>query len=270
MILTESTDLLSFVESERQHHDLSAVVPFVNVGDLLRRGCLRNVFQPIMRVTETDARVFAYESLARITSNGSAAGPELFFRCAEQQEKLIDVELACIENTFRNSGRVPSAARIFVNVHPHFLSAGRKLSDALFELAMVYGVSIDRFVFEITEQGELNDDAATAAGIARIREAGGAFAFDDVGIAYSHLRHLRTVRPEFFKIGQQFGTAFETDTLRRKIVRNIAALAEDLGMETILEGVESRATAEAAEELGIRLLQGYFFGRPESLPRTIN
>jgi len=269
MILTESTDLLPYVETGAQRDDLPAVVPFLNVGELLRRGCLRNVFQPIMRVGDTDARLFAYESLARIT-NACAAGPELFFRWAEKQEKLIDVELACIENTFRNSGRVPSAARIFVNVHPHFLSAGPKLSDALFDLANVYGVSIDRFVFEITEQGELSDDAATAAGIARIREAGGAFAFDDVGIAYSHLRHLRTVRPEFFKIGQQFGTAFETDPLRRKIVRNIAALAEDLGMETILEGIESRTTAAEAQELGITLLQGYFFGRPASLPRTIN
>jgi EAL domain-containing protein (putative c-di-GMP-specific phosphodiesterase class I) len=141
---------------------------------------------------------------------------------------------------------------------------GERFAEAVVSLAEREVIPLDRFVFEITEQGELSLNRATAAAIARLREIGVAFAFDDLGMAYSHLCHLPAVRPQFLKISQHFGTAFETDAFRTKIVRNIASLAQDLGVETILEGVESRSTADAASALGITLMQGYLFGKPVS------
>jgi len=45
-------------------------------------------------------------------------------------------------------------------------------------------------------------------------------------------------------------------------VRNIVSLAADFGIDVILEGVESEATAQAAARIGVRYMQGYWFGRP--------
>ena len=56
---------------------------------------------------------------------------------------------------------------------------------------------------------------------------------------------------------------------RTKIVRNIVSLAQDLEVEVILEGVESAATARAARELGITLMQGYFYGKPGDLAQPV-
>jgi len=55
---------------------------------------------------------------------------------------------------------------------------------------------------------------------------------------------------------------FETDPTRTKIVRNILALAQSFSCDVILEGIETESTAAAAEALGIRYGQGYYFGRP--------
>ncbi len=73
---------------------------------------------------------------------------------------------------------------------------------------------------------------------------------------------IDVIRPRFLKISQQFGTGFEEDPTKEKIVRNIIALAADFGCQTILEGVENEATLVAARELGIPLAQGYHLGRP--------
>jgi EAL domain-containing protein (putative c-di-GMP-specific phosphodiesterase class I) len=95
-----------------------------------------------------------------------------------------------------------------------------------------------------------------------LKSAGVRFAFDDVGSAYSHLEHIDVIRPQFLKISKQFGSDFERDATKEKIVRNIIALAADFGCATIIEGVETEATLDAARDAGIALAQGYLFGRP--------
>ena len=69
-------------------------------------------------------------------------------------------------------------------------------------------------------------------------------------------------RPSFFKISNAFGTGFEADQDKQRVVRNVLALAQDFGCSTILEGIETEATAAAAGELGIELAQGYYFSIP--------
>jgi EAL domain-containing protein (putative c-di-GMP-specific phosphodiesterase class I) len=253
-ITSEATSARSTAASQTIH------VP--DIDDLLSGDRVSNVFQPIIRLKDGKQSGFAYESLARVAVETPLDNPELLFRYAERKKRLLDIELLCVRNTIRNCPSIPPGLRIFLNVHPHVLSMGERFAEAVVRLAEDEVIPLDRFVFEITEQGELSMNRATASAIARLRDLGAGFAFDDLGIAYSHLCHLPAVRPQFLKISQHFGTAFETDAFRTKIVRNIASLAQDLGVETILEGVESRSTADAASELGITLMQGYLFGRP--------
>ena len=73
---------------------------------------------------------------------------------------------------------------------------------------------------------------------------------------------MGAVRPSFLKISQAFGTAFETDSTKMKIVRNLVSLAADFHCELILEGVESESTAQAAAEMGIKYAQGFHFAEP--------
>jgi EAL domain-containing protein (putative c-di-GMP-specific phosphodiesterase class I) len=237
----------------------SQIIDMPSLDALLLDNRLSIAFQPIVDQT---GEVFGYESLARIASATPLDDPSLLFHYAERKRRLLDIELACIQATFRNAASLPPDARIFINVHPHVLALGSRFTDAVFILANRFDVPLRRIVFEITEQAALGTDAATTAAISDLRDAGAAFAFDDVGVAYSHYTELQRVRPSFLKISQCFGTGFENDRFRTKIVRNIVSLAHDFAIEVILEGVESEATACAARRLGIRYMQGYWFGRP--------
>jgi EAL domain-containing protein (putative c-di-GMP-specific phosphodiesterase class I) len=95
-----------------------------------------------------------------------------------------------------------------------------------------------------------------------LKKEGVRFAFDDVGIAYSHLPYLDSVRPSFLKISQEFGTGFEADPTKTKIVRNLLSLATDFECDLVLEGIETADTAITAADLGIKYGQGYYFARP--------
>ena len=120
-----------------------------------------------------------------------------------------------------------------------------------------------RIVLEITEQASLNDRPAALDTIAGLRELGLRFAFDDFGVAHSHLPLIGAIKPAFLKISQDFGTDFENDPTRTKIILNVLSLARDFDSALILEGIERESTARAAADLGIPLGQGYLFGRPD-------
>lgn len=186
----------------------------------------------------------------------------MLFKYAERKQRLFDLEFACMGRALQAGATLAGRGLIFLNVHPGSLAPASGFRDALLSQAEKAGVSLDRIVLEITEQGSLDGTPAVLKAIGELRELGVRFAFDDIGVAYSHLPLIESIRPSFLKISQHFGTAFETDSTRMKIVMNLLSLARDFNCELILEGVEHQSTAEVAAGLGIPLGQGFFFGHP--------
>lgn len=222
------------------------------------------VFQPIVRMATGEQ--LGYEALTRCRSDSPLRNPETLFKYAARKERITDLEIACLRNSIRSGAALARKAALFLNIHPSVFASGNRLHDAVVSEAENAGVSLNRLVIEITEQGSLTDEHGALNVIERLKTAGVRFAFDDVGIAYSHLPFIGKVRPAFLKISQDFGTGFESDPTKMKIVRNLLALARDFECALILEGVESEATANAARELGIKYGQGYWFATPAEAP----
>jgi EAL domain-containing protein (putative c-di-GMP-specific phosphodiesterase class I) len=128
----------------------------------------------------------------------------------------------------------------------------------LYSAAIAANLPLQRIVLEITERSGFTGDAAGPV-FDELHAVGVRFALDDHGSAYSHLGQISRIRPSFIKISNAFGTAFEEDETKQRIVRHTIALARDFGCETILEGIESGATARAAAQEGVRLAQGFHF-----------
>jgi EAL domain-containing protein (putative c-di-GMP-specific phosphodiesterase class I) len=155
-----------------------------------------------------------------------------------------------------------ASSTLFLNIHPHVLSNGPKIRELLIRDCQSLGIPFDRIVLEITEQGSLHAGPQLFENVGELRALGVRFAFDDLGVAYSHLPFIDKLHPSFLKISQAFGTTFERDSTKLKIVINIQSLARDFGCELILEGIEDVSTAEMAARLGIKYGQGFLFGRP--------
>ena len=218
-------------------------------------------FQPVVELTKGNP-IFGYEALARYRDNDLLRDPQVLFQYAIRKQRILDLELACVTQSLRTGADLTRDKILFMNIHPEVLSHGRELRERLVSETKRYGVDPQRIVLEITEQGSLKDDRSVFEEVERLRELGMRFALDDVGVAYSHLPFIDKLRPSFLKISQHFGTAFETDPTKLKIVSNLQSLAHDFECELILEGIEDIATAEVAALMGIRYGQGFLFRHP--------
>lgn len=238
------------------------IVP--TMDEVIGGGDLRPCFQPI--VTLANGAQHGVESLARYRGGGPFVRPDLLFDYAARRKDVPRLEAACIEGTMREAVAFPSSLNLFMNVHPAALDdMGVVLT--LESSARKSGIDLSRVVLEITEQQEIRQQPVLFETIERLRTLGVRFAFDDVGVAYSHLPLIERIRPSYLKISQLFGTRFETDPTRMKIVRNIVGLASEFNCAIIIEGVEDESTAAAARDLGIAFGQGYLFGRGEDAPQ---
>ncbi len=233
------------------------------MDEIIKSSDLRPRFQPI--VTLADGSAHGVESLARYRIDGPFARPDLLFNYAARRHDVARLEAACFEGTMREAVTFPESLTLFMNVHPAALD-NMGVVLALESSARKSGISLSRVVLEITEQQEIRQHPALFDAIERLRSLGVRFAFDDVGVAYSHLPLIERIGPEYLKISQLFGTLFETDPTRTKIVRNIVGLAAEFSCAIIIEGVEDRSTADAAREMGITFGQGYLFGHAEDAP----
>jgi EAL domain-containing protein (putative c-di-GMP-specific phosphodiesterase class I) len=241
--------------------ELAPIIRVPLLEDLLISDALRPFFQPIVKL-DGSRSIFGHESLARFRTDSPLRNPEVLFKYAARKHRVCDLEFACIGKSMEAGRALAASGLLFVNVHPDVFATGATFRKTIVSHAQQSGVRLDRIVLEITEQGSLSHTPLVLETIQELRQLGVRFAFDDVGVAYSHLPLIGDVQPSFLKISQHFGTSFETDSTRMKIVMNILSLARDFNCELILEGVENASTAEVATDLGIPLAQGFFFGHP--------
>jgi EAL domain-containing protein (putative c-di-GMP-specific phosphodiesterase class I)/ActR/RegA family two-component response regulator len=236
------------------------------LDEVIRSGDLRPHFQPI--VSLADGATHGVESLARLRGGGPFARPDLLFAYAARRNGVGGLEAACIERTMREAVSLPESLLLFMNVHPAALDDMRVVT-VLESSARQYGIDLSRVVLEITEQQQIRQHPALFEAIDRLRALGVRFAFDDVGVAYSHLPLIERIRPAYLKISQLFGTRFEADPTLAKIVRNLVSLAAEFSCAVIIEGVEDASTADAARDLGIAFGQGWLFGRPADAANVV-
>ena len=249
------------------------------IDDVLRGGLLTSVYQPIVRLgggqaimpvpREGDRQdclsstVFGFEALTRVTGAWAAGGPAELFDYANRRARLAELNLTALRTAVAGAAGLPGDAALFINVDPSVFNTGN-LAGTVRGAAARHGLPLTRLVLEITERSGFGSDGAAFRALDELRECGVRFALDDHGSAYSHLGAIKAIQPSIIKISQTFGTGFESDDTRVRIVRHVVALARDFGCRTVLEGVESASTADAAGELGIELAQGYHFGRPSA------
>ena len=205
--------------------------------------------------------MIGFEALARIRTESLLRNPENLFIYASRTGRIPDLEARCLTGAIHSGKVLIEHARLFLNVHPCSFEKPeivRVLKSAL-ESA---GIAPERVVLEITEQAEIRSKSSLEQ-IHALRDLGVAFALDDIGVAFSHLPYIDQIEPEWIKISQLFGTGFEKEPTKVKIVQNLASLASSFDAKMILEGVETEETAAAAAEAGIEYAQGFLFARPQ-------
>ncbi|MGH8739125.1 MAG: EAL domain-containing protein, partial [Burkholderiales bacterium] len=119
-----------------------------------------------------------------------------------------------------------------------------------------------RLCIEITESVALHDLETTRRFIDTVRGFGAKIALDDFGAGYTSFSYLKELPADAVKIDGSFVTAVNSHPANLAIVEAIVELARNLGMQSIAEWAEDRATVEALWRVGVDYVQGYAVSRP--------
>ena len=117
---------------------------------------------------------------------------------------------------------------------------------------------------EVTESGIMEEPEDAIAKMKQLREKGIRFSIDDFGTGYSSLSYLKRFPIDTLKIDRSFVMDSMQNRDDREIIKTIIAMAKNLNIETVAEGVETKEQQDFLKGLGCRMMQGYFFGKPMS------
>lgn len=124
------------------------------------------------------------------------------------------------------------------------------------------GLSPRSLQLELTEGIFMEDIDSAIDRVNALKALGVAVAVDDFGTGYSSLAHLKRFPLDVLKIDHYFVGELPTSSVNEALVRSILALCEDLGLEAVAEGVDSRQQLDCLRKLGCRLVQGFLFSEP--------
>jgi EAL domain-containing protein (putative c-di-GMP-specific phosphodiesterase class I) len=143
------------------------------------------------------------------------------------------------------------SARQFV--HPELVT---RVTEALAES----GLPSKSLRLEFTESVLIDQEEPVIETLARLHALGIRMDLDDFGTGYSSLGYLHRFELDGLKIDRSFVSNIGENGERSEIVRTIVALADNLGMLVIAEGVETQAQLNVLQETECALVQGYLFG----------
>ena len=127
----------------------------------------------------------------------------------------------------------------------------------------------EHLVLELTEDRLLARPDGDVL-LRRLKEVGVVLAVDDYGTGYAGLSYLeRFDAVSVVKLDRSFTASLGAKPVSEHIVRSVVALARDCGLALVAEGVETQEQVALLRACGVRLGQGYLFGRPVPVPAPV-
>jgi diguanylate cyclase (GGDEF)-like protein len=227
-------------------------------------------FQPIWDIDST--RPLAFEALARPAAELGFSGPQEAFDIAERIRQVYELDMLCIRKSLASVSHLPAGSTIFLNVAPASLAHTLFDPEQFVEQLRAAGIDPQNVVIELTER-RIDDQAAIIARASKLQALGVRMALDDTGSGHAGLEILSNLRLDFVKIDRSLLVKAIDDKGARGVLAGIIAIARETGSYLIAEGVENRTLLDFAcnahdpgnkASPGIRGVQGYLLGRPET------
>ncbi len=223
------------------------------------------VYQP--QVNISTGKLFAVESLVRWYSNSlnRIVSPAEFIPIAESNGLMASLGDNIIRQVFRQIGKWNKLGinipLVSINISPQQLLANNFYDNILVNI-QYFDIPAAQIELEITETCLLVNPNETIALLYKLSEHGFSIAIDDFGTGYSSLEYLNSMPLHKLKIDRAFVVDLDKKEKSAVLVKTIIAMANNLDLEVLAEGVERQEEAEALLALGCSKIQGYLYSKP--------
>lgn len=226
-------------------------------------------YQPKTQLTSN--KLAGAEALCRWYRNGKIVPPGDFIPILEGSKAICTLDFYMLDHVCSDIRRWLDEGRevVKVSVNLSRLHLGdQELLDNILEIVDRHKVPHKYIEIELTETTTDVDYAELKKIVNGLREQGISTSVDDFGIGYSSLNLIREMPWNVLKIDKSFLPDMEEkqDPTKVKMLRHIITMSQDLGLECLVEGVETKAQVKLLLECKCYLAQGFYFDKP--LPVT--
>ena len=231
----------------------------------LRSNCpsLSVVYQPILDVRT--GQCLGAEALLRWNDQtGAPIPPDLFISMAEETGFINEITAFVISRSTRDLGdllRTCDDFTLSINI-----AASDMGDEQLFDLLRIHvslaGIRPCQIALELTERSTA-DLTLVRAAIQSLRVQGYKVHIDDFGIGFSSLSYIDQLNVNAIKIDRAFSRTIGTDAVIAPILSQMLEMANSLGVEIVVEGVETEIQRDYLADKGMTLKgQGWYFSKP--------
>lgn len=242
----------------------------VEIEGRLRRAVLYHdlfvYYQPLFSIK--NKTFLGFEALLRWRHQDTILKPEQFIQIVEKKGLVVPIgkwTLNTVCKTLHHwKKQFPKLKfQVAVNISPKQLRPEAHLLSTVKKILAKTQVHPTRLSFEITENSLMHDIKGRVALIHELKKLGISIAIDDFGIGYSSLNYIKYFPVDILKIDKSF--IEQIDHPRTcSIIQHMIAMAKNLGMQTIAEGIETKEQYLSLKREKADIGQGYFFGKPMS------
>lgn len=234
--------------------------------EVLESRLIQAVYQPVIWIPKST--VLGYEALSRVPQDKFNTITDLF-KAAYENHCIWRLERLCREKAFQGivDGLRPNEY-LFLNVEPDSIHDPQLQSQETMDLLRKANLTPDRIVLEMTERSAVSDFTAFRKTLKYFQDQGFKMAIDDVGSAYSGLKSIAEVAPDYIKIDMSLIRDIHHREIKRELLSTIFRFSQTTGIRLIAEGVEKEEELKALIEIGVEFVQGFLFSRPAApIPR---
>lgn len=222
-------------------------------------------YQPVIEINT--GKVISAEALLRWNHpERGTIYPDEIIPIAEQTGLINPLTYWIIDTTAKYNKKLKSIGiniKIAINLSVYNLQ-DHNFVEKVINIFDKNKISASEFIMEVTESVVMTKPQQSIEVLNRLHELGIEIAVDDFGTGYSSLAYLKLLPLSKLKIDKSFIMDMIKDANDAMIVRSTIALAHNLGMKVIAEGIEEKEVLELLSILGCKLGQGYFISRPIS------
>ncbi len=193
--------------------------------------------------------------------------PIEFIPIAERTRLIIPITDWVIKRALQVMSQwdIISSMPLVISINVSFITLanrGEELYSFISQELLNSGVSAHRLKLEVTESSLVQDAAEIIKVFIRLKELGIRLALDDFGTGYSSFAYLKALPLDIVKIDRFLVRTLEWDQKSRMIVESMITILHALGLEVVIEGVETLAQFELLRSMRADKIQGYLFSRP--------
>lgn len=217
-------------------------------------------FQPIVGLLGRN--VIGREALVRWRHPQRGLMPPItFLPVAEESGLIVELGTWVLRAAVQAAASSPHPGYVAVNVSPNqMIRPG--LADQVEKALAESGLPAGQLVLELTESVMLSAAPSARQEIERLHGIGVRIVVDDFGTGFSALSYLRDLPVSGIKVDRSFTSGLGEDPQCDRIVEALIGLGHGLGIDVIVEGVETEAQSALLAGIGVEHAQGYLFGKP--------